>query len=116
MGKAWEVIKKVFVGLGLFIAGFFLIRRGIDTTEVAKLDAEEKAKEADAKAAADLEIKNKKKQIEDKYEKKKKDKAEELKKKSKNSKAKPKKKERVSKNSPKKTLKSSRKSSKKSSR
>ena len=56
----WDKIKKVFVGIGLFIAGFFLIKRGIDTTKVGELKAKEKAKEEALKAKAELEAERKK--------------------------------------------------------
>ena len=116
MSTVWEVIKKVFVGIGLFIGGFFLLKRGIDAHKVSNLETEEKAKEEEVKASAQEEIKVRKKQVDEKYEEKKKEKAEELKKKSKNSKTKPKKKKQTSKNSPKKIQKSSRGYSRKSSK
>ena len=63
MSNTWEKIKKVFVAIGLFIAGFFIIRRGIDVAEVAKSRAREKAKEDALKAKAELKSEQKKQEI-----------------------------------------------------
>jgi len=116
MIKLWSYVKKVVVGIGLFIAGFFLIRRGIDASKASSVGREGKAKQGELEAKAELEKVRKADKINKSAEEKKKKSAEDLKKKSKISKTVPKKKKENLKSLPKKTQKHSQKSSRKGSR